>query len=188
MPRDRNAQIVVQINMTILGYLAAITKTDAKMVMANLRDLAHTTVERLRQRDHGYSTWSKVTYPGTGDLPLKVKCCLGVHQELLDRHRREHEARCEQEIGLKYVRARYGSKKWDAAKENNEKYYKARSEWHNNNPSQYKDYDYSALVVEFEIYGRARMVSMTQDEIETVLVESILLAPQEEEDNERPSA
>jgi hypothetical protein len=184
---ERTAPVVVQINATILGYLAAITKTDAKMVMVNLRDIATATVDRLRERDHGYSTWSKVFYPGTGDLPLKVKCSLSYHQELRQKHWKEREERCHKEIGLTYIRARWGSKKHAAAQENNNKYHAARQKWYNDNPDPYKDFDYSALLVEFEVYGRGRIISMTQDEIDTVLIEDILLAPTTEEDDERGS-
>lgn len=169
---NATAPVAVVADRTLIGFLAAVTNTDAKIVMCNLRDMATTVVDRLRGREYGWDTWGKVEYPGTG-LKLRVSVKRQRNTYLHRRLQQEYHDRFEKETGHSWrARAKKKRQARDAA----------WTEWSKVNPYPHvpKDLDVTYLMTYFKVATDIE-VMMTQDEIDTTLVEQILLAPREDE-------
>ena len=163
-----NLPIFIQVDKSLLGYLCTALNEDAKMVLVNLRDMATIALDRLQTKSYGQMTWTKVQYPNT-TFHLKIRCKIGQNHLLKIAHRQEYEDKFVSDTG--FTR----SKKRQELKE----FWSRFRDWQNNNPFQYVHYDYNALIIEVMLYGKASYIILSQEEIDTILVENILLAPEE---------
>lgn len=186
MATDRKGMdIYIRVNRIVLGWLAAVSREDPKFVMANLRDMGNAAVERLQSRNGTWgSTWTSVQYPGT-DTKIRCTCKIDNNGDLMQAHRQQYEAQFAKEVGLTYPkRSRKKDFDYKVYQEKCNEYNNARQAWMNANPYPYRNFDYKCIMVEFDVKGRQSFVTMSQADIETFLVEDILLAPAEEDDDE----
>jgi hypothetical protein len=170
-----NDPVAVVIDRSLLGYLAAASKEDSNIVMCNLRDLATTVVDRLRNRTYGYGTWGNVIYPNI-NLKLKVTVNYECNGFLRQRVHAEHYEKFTKDTGVS-MRGKLpkGLKKKDR--------YDMFSKWIQANPwpKLEPEVDAKYFMAVFKIAAESQIM-MTQDEIDTVLVEQILLLPPEDID------
>ncbi len=172
----KDLEVVISVDRVVLGYLAAVTKQDPQMVMVNLRDMSNVAVERLQNRDHGRKTWTIIQYPNT-EMKIRATASISYNSHLSGRHHQEYEDSFKQQTGAARPTKR---KEW-----NKSTFWEDFTKWQKENPYPYKDYNYDCLMVEFEMSGRQSYVVLTQNEIDTILVEQILLAPPEEDDGSK---
>lgn len=165
--------LIMKVDRVVVGYLSAVIKADPKMVMVTLRDMGNTVIDRFLSRNSGSRTWAVFSYPGS-ELRIKVKVGVGTDHVSFKLAQNEWELKFQQATGtVKTKNEMRGSN-----------YYSLLRDWERKgNPNPTHITNYFAVIAEFEIYGRKSYISMTQEEIDTILVENILLAPSEEEDN-----
>jgi hypothetical protein len=181
----KSLPIFVKVNRIIIGYLAAVTKTEPQLVMVNLRDMANAAIERLQGRNGNWgNTWTNVQYPGT-DLKIRCSCTIGHNSDLMSQHRAAYEKRFKEETGLVYPRrSRKKGFDFELYRKQSDEYHKSWQAWCLANPDPNRGFDYKALIAEFDVKGQQSYVTMSQDDIDTFLVENILLAPPEESEDE----
>lgn len=169
MPKHvENLPIYIKVNKSLLGYMCTIVKEDPKMVLVNLRDMAETALDRLKGRNYGRSTWTKIKYPNT-DFHLKLQCKACDNSELRRKHWLQHELKFSKETGIDKPNTKNGKPDfWH-------EFYK----WKEKNPDPNANYNYDSLIIEATLFGAAACIMLSQEEIDTILVENILLAPEE---------
>jgi hypothetical protein len=180
MARTPNSEqpVYIVVDKTTVGYLSTITKTDPKIIMCNLRDLGNVAIERLQNRTHGYHTWTKAVYPDT-ELKVKVDVRVQYNNLLACKHADEHRKRYEQATGDTLNKRGRNAKR--------EAYHRYH-EWCKLNPEPWSQqkFNYQSMMVQFTIAdsGYKNLLMMSEDEINTVLVEEILLAPVKEDEED----
>jgi hypothetical protein len=176
--------IYVVADRSTIGYISALTKTDAKMVLVNMRDMANKAIERLKHRKHGKHTWTNITYPGCG-MRFRVTVDITQNHKLRSEHEAERMNLYLSEGGIPYIPStgRWRSKNYKAS--NAVEHREAYHAWTLVNPSPYKDFNYECIVVTFIYKTDKDQIMISQDEIDTILIEEILFAqPSSEEEDE----
>lgn len=160
--------ILIKANRTTVGFLSAQTKTDPKMVLVNLRDMANMAIERLKSRTgRQKKTWTSVTYPNT-DMRFKIDIEISMNYILRQAHYDEVYSRFLADGGIDRIITR---------KQNNySEHAKSWNDWSNKNPNPYKDYDYTCIMVECTYKPKNEFITLSQEEIDTILIEDILFA------------
>lgn len=185
--------IIITAQRSIIDYISAVTKTDAKMILVEMRDMSNKAIVRLQERlensksRHGESTWTYVTYPGT-DMRFRVEVSTANNYHLQQLHAEERRKTYEAQGGLAYDRGKgrnpkvkgYRPSNW---KEHNE----AWITWQKENPSPYQGYDYKCIRSNFIYKPDGDIISISQSEIDTILIEDILFAPTSQDKEEEPN-
>jgi hypothetical protein len=193
--------IYLTADKAVITYISMLTKTEARMVLVNLRDMSNKAIERLKSRitpknnTHRYhthaSTWTNITYPDT-DVTFRVTIDQTYNHHLKSRHQEERRAVFLSEgnpIQLVFPEPPKGKKKKKKADRdwNATNYREARAHedaWHKANPGPYKDYDYTCIMAVFKYTPNNSSFVISQEEIDTILIEEILFAPSQTEEED----
>ncbi len=158
----KDLQVKVAIDTTFLGWLCAVTGDTPKMAMCNLYDLCDAPLTALLKRN---GTWSsrKIQYP-TDKLNLVLKVTAGRFCDSLKagKDRGAWFDACKAATGVSPHENLPVVNKWKKS---------------NPQPDAWNDPEdkYNFIKCKFTIVGVDKEIVMTQHEMETLVVESILL-------------
>lgn len=174
MSDNSNLPIHITCDRIVIGYIAALTKTDPKMVLVNLRDMAQVAVARLQKRKNARNAWTNVVYP---NLNMRFR----IHAEVC----RDHKAmKAHSDERMKLFLESDGAVPYDHKVHNWHQHQQSYVKWEKSNPNPYTNYDYRIMMVKCNYKPEDPMLTLSQEEIDTILVEDILFAGDSTNDNE----
>jgi hypothetical protein len=173
MSDNSNLPIFITCDKIVVGYVAALTKTDPKMVLVNLRDMAQVAVARLQKRKNARNAWTNVVYP---NLNMRFR----IHAEISRDHRamKQHS-----EERMKLFLESPDAVPYDHKLYNWHQHQQSYRKWEQQNPNPYANFDYRIMMVKCNYKPEDPMLTLSQEEIDTILVEDILFAGNEAEDS-----
>ena len=151
----KDMDVKVAIDRCMLGWLAAVTKQQPKVVMCHLYDLTTNCLEGLLKRN---GTWAsrKVVFPGT-DIKLKVTTSRYDDRKALYKARELWFKRCKEETGVGTT--------------DNDSY-----EWKKTNPQpDWHDPRFNYIRCKFTLLNGETEIVMSQHEMDTLMAETFLL-------------
>lgn len=184
-----NKPIILVADKTVITYITLLTKTEAKMVLVNLRDMSNKAIERLlgklveksgtgnARRYREAKTWTYIEYPGT-EIRFRVDIRESIDYQLSSKHREEHQNKFLAHMGIE--RPVYDKKK-RAWIPDYVQTWTSFQNWCETNPDSNQGYDYSCIRVEFKYNPRNNNITISQDEIDTILIEDILFGENDDE-------
>lgn len=158
--------VYIELDKTLVGYLASITGLSINEVVSTIRDLADKALQRLRKRKSGCLTYCYAAFPNT-NVKFKIKCKKTHNSFRARQDRRGWENSFKRQFGLSDRDPFWNHPEW--------------RKWTSENPP--PKVDYSCIMVTATVYNDDQVMNLSDDEVSLLAIESIFLgaAIQDEE-------